>query len=178
MKTCTFCKKAKPLTEFRKKLNGLTARCGTCLSERDRAYKARNREAGSKRDRAYYEVNKERVKERQRAYYRDNAHSYKQNALQRKRQVRAHTPKWLNSDQKAAIKATYDQARDCEVITGEAYHVDHIVPLKHSLICGLHVPWNLQVLPGDLNDSKGNSFDGGWDNHGMSTRTFRGNSAP
>ena len=68
------------------------------------------------------------------------------------------TPSWLSGAEKAHIKRTYKLAALMEEITGEPYHVDHIIPLQGKNVCGLHVPQNLQVLKASLNLSKSNKY--------------------
>lgn len=62
------------------------------------------------------------------------------------------TPSWLTEEQHKAILTIYATAlRENKV-------VDHIVPLQGKTVCGLHVPWNLQVLDSTANASKGNKL--------------------
>lgn len=42
--------------------------------------------------------------------------------------------------------------------TGVKHVIDHIVPVSHPLICGLTVPWNMQVIDEGLNQRKGNKL--------------------
>lgn len=41
-------------------------------------------------------------------------------------------------------------------LTGEQYVVDHTVPLKNPLVCGLHTHTNMQVVTHELNRRKTN----------------------
>jgi hypothetical protein len=56
------------------------------------------------------------------------------------------------------IERIYAKAARMTMETGITHHVDHIVPLKSVLVCGLHAPANLQILRDTDNASKGNAF--------------------
>ncbi len=56
------------------------------------------------------------------------------------------------------LREIYKKSRDLRK-GGHDVEVDHIVPINGENVTGLHVPWNLQIIPADENLSKSNSFD-------------------
>lgn len=65
-------------------------------------------------------------------------------------------PAWYDDE---AVGQIYLKARKETLATGVPHHVDHIVPLQHDLVCGLHVQTNLRVMIGIENIKKSNAFD-------------------
>lgn len=63
------------------------------------------------------------------------------------------TPPWADS---LAIWEIYERARRTTAEFGLPFEVDHIVPLSSPIVCGLHVPANLQVRMGAVNARKSN----------------------
>lgn len=61
----------------------------------------------------------------------------------------------FNEEIQAIYKACVSKNKE----TGIDHHVDHIVPITNNIICGLHVPWNLQIIPAKENLSKGNKLE-------------------
>jgi len=68
------------------------------------------------------------------------------------------TPGWLTQADRREIASIYERAALLTAATGERHEVDHVVPLRSSVVCGLHVPWNLEVIKAYKNRAKSNRF--------------------
>ena len=75
----------------------------------------------------------------------------------RRASLLAAMPSWAD---RAKIKAVYALAIETTRRTGRSHEVDHIVPLRGRNVCGLHVDYNLQVIPEAVNQVKSNKFCG------------------
>lgn len=62
---------------------------------------------------------------------------------------------WADFDE---IRAVYREADRLTQATGIKHNVDHIIPLNHPRVCGLHVAANLRAIPAGPNMSKGNHW--------------------
>ena len=125
-------------------------------------------DAGQKAKREYYEKNRTEVIARAQARPDEDKRRYKKNhktanpdmyremVSLRRRRFRQATPKWLSAEQKMEVRLKYRLAIELSRRTGVRHAVDHIVPLQGETVCGLHVPWNLEVLTQEENLKKYN----------------------
>lgn len=158
---CYKCKTEKKFSEFHKnktKKNGLSNVCKTCKKTLGKSHYRENKEKYSEWSRSWRENNPSYMKKYLSEHYRSNKYLYFAYSAKRRAYKSDATPSWLTDTHLSEIKNFYWLAKDLTGVSGETYHVDHIVPLKGENVCGLHVPWNLQVLPADINLSKGNKY--------------------
>jgi hypothetical protein len=117
---------------------------------------ARYREVDLARSKEFYKENIEQRRAYQRHWSKTNRGIA--NALGRKYKLKKAnaTPLWLTPEQLYNMQCTYKVATQLSETSSQKWHVDHIVPIRGKDVCGLHVPWNLQVLPAKMNMQKGN----------------------
>jgi 5-methylcytosine-specific restriction endonuclease McrA len=125
-------------------------------------------DAGVKAKRDYYDKNKSDVIARAQArtneakhLYRKrhkaaNPEMYKELTNARRRRYREATPSWLSAEQKLEIRFHYRMAIAMSRATGIPHAVDHIIPIQGEEVCGMHVPWNMQVITQEENLKKSN----------------------
>lgn len=118
-----------------------------------KAWRAANKEKVIAQRSANHFANRDRELARNSAWKKDNKPKVQASIAKRTASKLSATPTWADTE---LIEAFYRRSDAESALTGIQHHVDHIVPLQGKTVCGLHNEFNLQVLPGSVNQSKSN----------------------
>lgn len=113
----------------------------------------RHNQRNNKAARERYRKNPEHKRKMNRRHFENNRGYYNAKTAKRWAAKLERTVAWADLE---AINDKYTTARYLTELTGEQYHVDHIVPLQGATVSGLHVEYNLRVVTAKENLSKGN----------------------
>lgn len=147
-KLCTRCQTTKSLNLFNRRAastDGRTAACAACIREAKRTdYWA----APEKRANAIARA----VKNKRDRFLADPAYKRAFNLWGSTKKRNTKIPPW------AAIEDFVPVCKKAMRL-GPDYVVDHIIPLNHPLVCGLHVANNVRAVKRTTNKRKGNQFE-------------------
>ena len=167
VKLCKRCQTLREVSNFgrnKARTDGLFIWCKFCVSEENarradakKRWALDNAEKLAEFGREYRKKNSARIVARVTRWRHANPNQPAQNARTAKYRAtkRQATPKW--SDLKA-IESMYQIAALLTTVTGVRHDVDHIVPLKSKIVCGLHCEANLQILTSSENKRKLNVY--------------------
>lgn len=93
-----------------------------------------------------------------RKWKQDNPAKVRADTVKRRTAKMNRTPPWLTTEELWLIEQAYALAALRTNMFGFTWHVDHALPLQGKFVSGLHVPENLQVIPGIDNVRKANRF--------------------
>lgn len=126
--------------------------------KRIRAWSAANAERKRAKDAELYQYNRAARLEQVRQYRLNNPDKVRAQVAESHAARSKRTPRWITRSDRVQMRALYKEAARRTRETGEAWHVDHIIPLRGRTVSGLHVPNNLQLLKAEENMKKKNRF--------------------
>lgn len=159
-KTCPKCQLNLTLESFYQDKTRGTIRpvCKVCSLKKNKSWRESNKARKTLVDKAYREANKEKIAAYQKRYQQANKPKYLEAFFRRKAAKLKASPPWLSQEHLNEISYIYSLRQEVNSLSDYEYEVDHIVPLQGKSVCGLHVPWNLQLLPREVNRAKSNNF--------------------
>jgi hypothetical protein len=142
------------------------------VKEYQKKYRQENKEKSKEYKRQYYLENKEKVLNKSLKYQKENPDkTLKRNKKYKKTEKgRINFQVYRNARRKRErhaslggifhkeILAIYNECKRITLQTGIKHEVDHIIPVMHKDVSGLHVPWNLQIIPAKANKQKTNKL--------------------
>lgn len=163
MKICSGCKELKEPTEFNRcksTKDGLQYSCKICVRKSalkfSKKWKLENLDKFKLSKKNWQSNNPEKSARYNSKWKKENSGKWNAIAARYRAAKLNATPQWLTEDQFKEIEEFYIIAEELSWLSESPLEVDHIVPLQGKDLSGLHVPWNLQVIPKSQNCSKGN----------------------
>ena len=156
----------KPITDFyaqsMNSKDGYQSHCKSCDNARKQAWKLANLDLSKEHAKTSEQRrlhNSERREYRKELKKTPKARASNNASYARRRAAKIQrTPAWLGDRDIKVIKAFYTIAQMLSRVNNEAWHVDHKIPLQGTLVSGLHVPSNLQLMRGIENETKRNEY--------------------
>lgn len=133
----------------------LHGECSECHRNRALVDRTINPEANRKNAKELRKANPESNRARVAAWKKAFPEKVAANTAARDKRVRDASPSWASRE---AINDVYQRARMLTATTGIPHVVDHIVPLRSKLVCGLHCEFNLEVITAEDNLKKSNRW--------------------
>lgn len=173
-KVCNICNVSYTLNNFYKRYTKkgtlyYRASCKRCTKAQLYKYRDANKELIKQIAKNTYQKYKDKRLKKNKEYYKKNrdklikqaleyqkAHKYKTNAKNRRYKLNK-LSRTFNTCQNA-INKIYRLCGLLNKFSSKRYHVDHIVPLHGTMVSGLHVPWNLQIITAEENYRKSNTW--------------------
>lgn len=152
------------------------ATCNSCAKETIQKFRLENEEHVKQHWKDYYKKHKDQIL--QQKYERERSTGWSEAKLYMKKRLKStplpsqtngrpvarmalhrarklnRLPVWVTQSHIDEMKLLYEES--FTMSEHKPFEVDHIVPLQGNDMCGLHVPWNLQIVPRRINRQKKN----------------------
>jgi len=135
--------------------HGRLNKCKPCGSKASVEWAESNKEKVNTYNKRWAQNNRDKTRAKSLKWSANNRSSCNARGAKRRAQQLNATPAWAD---KEAIDRMYTVSNFLTNKLGEPHHVDHVIPLQGKNICGLHVEYNLDVIPAVDNLSKGNKI--------------------